>query len=162
MATGNPVSTSGAGRIIAAVPGLFEIRHDEDLEIIRVSGVGVQRVEDVDRYLAELGRSIAAMRARRGPIRLLADLRHSPVRSQPVAERLRLGNLTLYRAGDRVALLVESSLMKMQLRRNLVPEYQAIFMSANAAETWLTAHDARSAVAPGADVPPRGATPLFA
>ena len=141
MATGIPASASGEGRIIAAVPGLYEIRHDHALEIIRVGGIGIQRVEDADRYLAELGRTVAAMRARIGVVRLLADLRNSPVRSQPVAERIRLGNLSLYRPGDRVALLVESSLMKMQLRRNLVPEYQNIFMSVNAAETWLTAHD---------------------
>jgi hypothetical protein len=29
----------------------------------------------------------------------------------------------------------------MQLRRNLVEEYQNIFMSRDAAETWLTAFD---------------------
>jgi hypothetical protein len=51
---------------------------------------------------------------------------------------MRAGNLRLYRAGDRIALIVESSLLKMQLRRTLV-EFQNIFVSPNAAETWVTA-----------------------
>ncbi|MDO6412874.1 hypothetical protein Q4F19_00620 [Sphingomonas sp. BIUV-7] len=127
---------------VTDAPRLYAIDHDQSSDIIRVSDLAVQSVEEIDRYLGELGREIAAMRARRGTVRLLADLRHSPIRSQAAAERLRRGNLTLYRAGDRVALLVESSLMKMQLRRNLVADYQNIFVSPHAAETWLTALDA--------------------
>lgn len=125
------------------VPGRarnYKIRID-DRHVIRISDLDVQRLEDVECYLAELEDVIASIRQRYGHVRVLADLRRSPVRTQESAERLRLGNMALYRAGDRVALLVESSLLKIQLRRNLIAEYQNIFTSPEAAEMWLTAFD---------------------
>lgn len=127
--------------VIASAPGLFEILRDDRLDILRVNGLRVQRAEDVDRYLAALGDAARELRARRGRVLVFADLRHSPVRTQEAAERMRSGNLKLYRPGDRVAMLVESSLLKMQLRRHLIEEYQNIFLSENAALTWLTARD---------------------
>ncbi|ODP38494.1 hypothetical protein [Sphingomonas turrisvirgatae] len=126
--------------ILASEPGLYEIALDERLNVLRVGRVAVQCVEEVDRYLARLGEIVRTLRLRHGKVRVLADLRHAPVRTQEVAERLRLGNQALYRPGDRVALVVESSLLKMQLRRTLT-DNQNIFLSPNAAETWLTAID---------------------
>jgi hypothetical protein len=127
------------GRVVAQEKGLYAIRYDAEREIIRIARLGVQNVDDVERYLKELSRVVCEMRARCGRVRLLADLRYSPVRTSAVAERIRVANLALYRPGDRVALLVESSLLKMQLRRNLVPDYQNIFLSPTAAEIWLAA-----------------------
>ena len=125
---------------MASEPGLYEIIRDDRLKILRINRVGVQQLADVDRYLAVLGDIVRDARLRFGRVRVLADLRNAPIRTQEAAERMRMGNLALYRTGDRVALIVESSLLKMQLRRTLV-EYQNIFLSPNAAETWLTALD---------------------
>ncbi|WP_447724092.1 hypothetical protein [Sphingomonas koreensis] len=125
---------------MASEPGLYEIARDDQLKILRITRVAVQQLADVDRYLAVLGDVVRDARLRFGRVRVLADLRNSPIRTQEAAERMRVGNLVLYRAGDRVALIVESSLLKMQLRRTLV-EYQNIFLSPHAAETWLTALD---------------------
>lgn len=138
-----PVSPSAADaecQVVASEPGLYEIVRDDQLKILRINRVAVQQVADVDRYLAVLGDIVRDARLRFGRVRVLADLRNAPVRTQEAAERLRVGNLALYRPGDRVALIVESSLLKMQLRRTLV-EYQNIFLSPHAAETWLTALD---------------------
>lgn len=138
-----PVTPSAANadcEVVAAEPGLYEIARDDRLKILRINRVAVQHLTDVDRYLAVIGEVVRDARLRFGRVRVLADLRNSPVRTQEAAERLRTGNLALYRTGDRVALIVESSLLKMQLRRTLV-EYQNIFLSPNAAETWLTAMD---------------------
>lgn len=131
----------GAGQVVASAPGLYEITRDDRMRIVRINRISVQTLDEVDRYLAVLGEVIRDARSRHGRVRVLADLRNSPVRTLEAAERLRMGNLALYRRGDRVALLVESSLLKMQLRRNLVADYQNIFLSPNAAETWLTALD---------------------
>ncbi|HEY0623197.1 hypothetical protein [Sphingomonas sp.] len=125
---------------MASEPGLYEIVRDDRLKILRINSVAVQQLADVDRYLAVLGDIVRDVRLRFGRVRVLADLRNSPIRTQEAAERMRMGNLALYRTGDRVALIVESSLLKMQLRRTLV-EYQNIFLSPHAAETWLTALD---------------------
>jgi hypothetical protein len=138
-----PVASSAADgdcQVVASEPGLYEIVRDDRIRIVRINRVAVQQLADVDRYLAVLGDVVRDARTRFGRVRILADLRNSPIRTQEAAERMRLGNLALYREGDRVALIVESSLLKMQLRRTLV-EYQNIFLSPNAAETWLTALD---------------------
>lgn len=138
-----PVASSAADAecvVVASEPGLYEIVRDDRVKILRINSVAVQQLADVDRYLATLGDVVRDARLRFGKVRVLADLRNSPVRTQEAAERMRTGNLALYRDGDRVALIVESSLLKMQLRRTLV-EYQNIFLSPSAAETWLTALD---------------------
>lgn len=138
-----PVSSSAADadcQVVASEPGLYEIARDDRVKILRINRVAVQQLGEVDRYLVALGDVVRDVRLRFGRVRVLADLRNSPVRTQEAAERLRMGNLALYRTGDRVALIVESSLLKMQLRRTLV-EYQNIFLSPHAAETWLTALD---------------------
>lgn len=126
--------------VVAAASDRYEIIRDDRLKILRISQVAVQTREEVDQYLAVLGEIVRDARLRFGRVRVLADLRNAPLRTQEAAERMRMGNLALYRTGDRVALIVESSLLKMQLRRTLV-EYQNIFLSPNAAETWLTALD---------------------
>lgn len=133
-------AADAVGKVVASEPSLYEIVRDDRLKILRISRVAVQQLADVDRYLAVLGDVVRDARLRFGRVRVLADLRNSPIRTQEAAERMRSGNLALYRAGDRVALIVESSLLKMQLRRTLI-EYQNIFLSPHAAETWLTALD---------------------
>lgn len=140
MAPVAPSAVEADCQVVASEPGLYEIVRDDRLKILRINRVGVQQLADVDRYLAVLGDIVRDARLRFGRIRVLADLRNAPIRTQEAAERMRVGNLALYRAGDRVALIVESSLLKMQLRRTLV-EYQNIFLSPSAAETWLTALD---------------------
>lgn len=137
-----PVASSAGTEcvVVASEPGLYEIVRDDRVRILRINSVAVQQLADVDRYLAILGDVVRDARLRFGKVRVLADLRNSPIRTQEAAERMRTGNLALYRDGDRVALIVESSLLKMQLRRTLV-EYQNIFLSPSAAETWLTALD---------------------
>lgn len=140
MAPVAPSAVEADCQVVASEPGLYEIVRDDRLKILRINRVGVQQLADVDCYLAVLGDIIRDARLRFGRIRVLADLRNAPIRTQEAAERMRVGNLALYRAGDRVALIVESSLLKMQLRRTLV-EYQNIFLSPSAAETWLTALD---------------------
>lgn len=140
MAPVVPSAVDSDCQVVASEPGLYEIIRDDQLRILRINRVVVQQLGDVDRYLAVLGDVVRDARLRFGRVRVLADLRNSPIRTQEAAERMRLGNLALYREGDRVALIVESSLLKMQLRRTLV-EYQNIFLSPHAAETWLTALD---------------------
>lgn len=131
-------AASVQGRVVASVPGQYEIVRDDRLGLIRIRCTGLRLGEEVDRYLAVLEPIVTDMRASYGRVRVLADLRNAPIRTQEAADRMRAGNLRLYRVGDRIALIVESSLLKMQLRRTLV-EYQNIFVSPNAAETWVTA-----------------------
>ncbi len=138
MTTEPSPADKGVARIEIDDP-MFCIRLDDAAGIVRVSRLALQQPSDVDRYADVLSSVLRTARQRFGKARVLADLRQSPVRTQTTAERLRQCNESLYRPGERVALLVETSLLKMQLRRNLIPEYQNIFMSENAAVTWLLA-----------------------
>jgi len=117
----------------------FRVGIDTVHGVVRSEKLTVQTADDVDRYIDALTLILTGARQRFGHALVLADLRDAPIRSQLAAERLRQHNLKLYHPGERVALLVSSSLLKMQLRRNLVPEYQEIFMSERAAILWLQA-----------------------
>lgn len=105
--------------------------------IVRIDRLTVLTEEQVDDYLRALSDVLESVRRKFGRVRLFADLRNSPVRAQAAAEKLRIGNQELYRPGDKVALLIASSLLKMQLQRNIVPEYQALFTTVEEAEAWL-------------------------
>ena len=117
----------------------YSITLDRATGIVRVSGLILATPSDVDRYVAELDSVVREARLLSGKARVLADLRHSPVRSQDAAERLRHHNSSLYRPGERVALLVASALLALQLKRNLVADLQAVFVSEAEAEAWLLA-----------------------
>lgn len=128
----------------------FEISLDDTMGIVRTGALTFQSAAEVDHYVGVLAKFLETARHRYGRALVLADLCEAPVRSQEAVDRLRSYNQSLYRKHERVALLVESSLLKLQLRRNLVPDLQNIFMSRNAAETWLQAgaYDPRPALAP--------------
>jgi hypothetical protein len=119
---------------------LWDIRFDADTGVIRVSCHGLWMPADADHHIDELQRIVEHVRPL-GPARVMADLRDTVVRPMDTAQRLRERNRALYRDGERLALVVGSSLLKMQTRRNLLGSWQEIFLSENAAETWLRAHD---------------------
>ena len=127
---------SGPIALRGAEHPLYSIAIDP-VGIVRISRLTVLTAEQVDDYLETLTELLHLVRQRFQRVCVFADLRGSPVRAQKAAEQLRIGNNELYRKGDRVALLVESSLLKLQLQRNIVPEYQALFTVAEDAEAWL-------------------------
>jgi hypothetical protein len=73
------------------------------------------------------------------PVRAIIDAREAVIQNPESVERIRVGTPEIYVSGDRVAMLVSNSLVKMQLRRVVDERTHELFMSANAATTWLGA-----------------------
>jgi hypothetical protein len=71
------------------------------------------------------------------PSRTLVDLREAPVQSPQVAALLHDAISRMYRPPERAAIVVASSLVKIQMQRGFHPDTHAIFQSLKAAELWL-------------------------
>jgi hypothetical protein len=108
---------------------------------IRVIGSGFWTAAYVDDHFDQLEICLVDVRRRLGRAKVLVDLRKSPVQAPDVADRIRIRAQQLYGAGDRVAVVVETSLLKMQLRRATDGQKIQNFISIAAAEMWLAAYD---------------------
>ena len=121
--------------------GSISTQFDEVNAVIRVTGNGAFSPDEVDAFSARFTRMIALMRARCNCVRVLVDRRGCPPDSPETAERLRYHSEHNFRPGDRVAVIVDSSLSKFRLKDMLDDRTHMLFVSANAALTWLKAHD---------------------
>lgn len=117
------------------------ITEDDCLGIIRIVLSGFFDRQALEEHFAVKVRVVDGWRTHGRPICVLidaADLKpHSPENQAFVEEAA----ACLYGPRDRVAMLCESSLVKMQMRRSLSHgDIANFFISENAAVTWLTAH----------------------
>jgi hypothetical protein len=113
---------------------------DYGLGIIRGTAIGFWSVQQVDAHFTALDRCVRALHHRGLTVSVIVDMRASaPAQSQEVSMRLKAGVTGIYRPGDRVAMVLATSLAKMQLRRILDSEYHEFFLSLSAAEKWALA-----------------------
>jgi hypothetical protein len=139
-----PVAGDGA-------PGAVRIRRDgEDHDIIQiafdpVAGLirayagGCWSVDETERYLDALTAFVEATRLRFGKARVLLDRRDVTTQAPAVAELLAKANGAIFRADDKIALVVTSSVAKASLRQRMPHPGTKAFLSIDAAETWLRA-----------------------
>jgi hypothetical protein len=107
--------------------------------VIRAHTRGGWSLEEVDRYFAHLGAFVAEARKISGRAKLLIDRRETPLQPPAIDARFGRANAELYREGDRLALVVGSSLIKVQMRGHFTHPGSKAFLSCEAAETWLSA-----------------------
>ena len=117
------------------------ITEDDRLGIIHIVVAGFFDRKTLDEHFAVKKRIVERWRADGRPICVLIDAvslkPHSAENQSYVQEAV----ANIYRPSDRVALLLESSLIKMQMRRSLSHgELSNYFISKHAAITWLTAY----------------------
>lgn len=91
----------------------------------------------MDAHFDKLDRHLIQARRLRGHAKVIVDLRKAPVQSPDVAERIRIRTQHLYAADDRVAVIVDTPLLKMQMRRATGCDHIQNFISVEAAESWL-------------------------
>lgn len=119
------------------------ITEDDSLGIIRILVSGFFDRPVLEEHFSVKNRIVRRWRAQGRPICVLIDAAglkpHSPENQAFVQEAA----ARLYETSDRVAMLLESSLVKMQMRRALSHGQAEYFISENAAITWLTAHQAQ-------------------
>lgn len=122
---------------------MITARYDEESDLVRVRSEGFLTTADVQRYGMELRDAIQRARYRTGCGKVLvatsdvvqsADVMEAFVKLQPLIDP----------NSDRLAVMVSSSLSKMQVRRSLVSANQQAFLSESAAMTWLFAGAAAS------------------
>ena len=108
--------------------------------IIRVLAQGQWTAPQLELHFTALGGLVAERRRSGKQVLVLADVRDSLVQEGDIVERLGRATSGLYEDGDRIAVVVASSLLKMQLKRVVNVANVEFFVSMNAARTWLVAH----------------------
>ncbi len=120
---------------------MFNFAYDPAAGILRVTVLGSWTMPEVERYAREAGPQFAKAREAAGLLRLLVDLSATDVLSQALMEPLAKAGMQYSLADDRVALVVGSVLLKLQMKRMVGDAPAAIFLSDEAAVTWLASVD---------------------
>lgn len=121
--------------------GRIQVDSVSGTKVIVVDTRGIPNVAGVDRHFAALARTAEAIRAETGePLHVIVALHDRPVSDDHLAERVRHWTRQIYRPDDRVAFIVASNLLKQQRRAMPHAANREIFVSADAARTWLLAH----------------------
>jgi hypothetical protein len=107
--------------------------------LIRVVGRGPWSEAQVAVHFAALRNLIKVRRDAGELVRVMVDLRESDVQDLDTATRIGDGTMDLYGERDRVALIVESSTLRAQLKNIIEVENLAYFLSPTAARIWLGA-----------------------
>lgn len=128
---------------------MFEFSQDDEARIVRVVVGDFWTVEEARDFANHYRENVRIARAQWGVVRMLVDARASPVQATEVAqEYVGLHRTAMTDPRDRVAVIVATSLVKMQTRRVLTEEMSEatdagnVFVSPEAAETWLCADKA--------------------
>lgn len=92
---------------------------------------------DVDGYFALLTKLCAEARTRFGRARVLSDSRNFMVQTPEVVARFENFKHILDAGTDKVALVAESELRKMQIKRGAPGDHYRLFASIDEARDWL-------------------------
>lgn len=113
----------------------YRIGIDEGIIVVEV--LRFWCVEDTRRYWGDIAWLLPASRERRGGGRVLIDRRGAPIQSAEVVSELQRGFREIYRPQDRIAVVVASSLQKIQSRRLYDERQTKTFLSYDAANLWI-------------------------
>jgi hypothetical protein len=115
---------------------------DNASQTVRVMGGGIWRHADAQLYYDHQMRIVREARLRFGTLKVLFDVRDWVVECPQSVEQFQKMNREIYRAEDRLAAIVKSSVDKQNPREALAVGTREAFISSNAAETWLQAYSA--------------------
>ena len=118
---------------------LFTIRIDPVAQIARSHAVGFWTLLEAREFVAALTDIMTRLRRNYLHARVLCDISGMPVQSDDVSQCLGEANAKLFGASDRLALIVDSYLVRGQMRRRFARDNSQAFLSPSAAETWLRA-----------------------
>ncbi|MEI9851797.1 MAG: hypothetical protein WDN24_14285 [Sphingomonas sp.] len=120
---------------------MYDIAFDGSSGIISVRANAVLNAEEFARYARELRHHVLRARWRQGQVRILVDATAGGVLPGDVAQGIaELQRELLTGAHDRIAVIVSTSLQKLQVRRISLPGKGETFLSESAARTWLSAY----------------------
>lgn len=108
--------------------------------VLRIDALGDWNIAAAQAYTADITRIVEELRQRRPHLRAIVDRSDVPTFEPGVPEILMTTYETVLRAGDRVALVVDSSLAKAHIRQKAGREETQSFLSISAAKTWVMAY----------------------
>lgn len=108
--------------------------------VLRIEARGCWDLDTARAYTSDIARIIGELRLIRPHLRAIVDRSNAPVFAPGVSEVLMATYQQVMRAGDRIGLVVDSSLMKAHYRRVAGREETQIFLSTSAALTWVLAY----------------------
>ena len=117
-------------------PGVLSLRRCDDRGIISIWGWGTWSPDYAERHYGELARHVDETRTAGLPVRILFNLQKSAALPDTVARMCTMAD-AIFVPGDRLALVVESSTVKAQLRQMLDRIGINLFISETAAVMWL-------------------------
>jgi len=117
---------------------MFTFAFAPSTAILRVHVTGSWTLPEVERYGREAGIQFAKARQQAGSLRLLVNLARTEILSQAIVAPLAKAGMQYSRPDDRVALVVHSPLMKLQMKRMIGDAPTPIFVSDEDAVLWLT------------------------
>ena len=120
---------------------MFTFRLDHQARAVRIVSTGSWTAADAERYVAEFSRHFAEARGLFRDVRVIVDARNAAPHAPMIARRLAVLGRLFDRPGDRLAVVINSSVKKQQVNRDGLPPFGMAFLSIDAAETWLFAHD---------------------
>jgi hypothetical protein len=103
--------------------------------LVHVRLGGLMSIEEVDAYMAELGRTMVAHRLT-SDYRLIVDVTDCPIQTQAMIDRMRTHMANAPRAAA-IAVVTGSSLAKMQIRRLFQQPYARIVQTLAEARAWV-------------------------
>jgi hypothetical protein len=139
-----PAHNFGEAAVLALLrqPGealpLYQIWMDGP--VVRINAGGIWDAEAADAYSSDIARVVEEARRTRPLLRAIVDRSAGPTFLEGVPERLLATYKQILRAGDRIAMIVDSSLIKGHIRRVADREETQSFLSLSAARTWLLAY----------------------
>lgn len=116
--------------------GLFTT-YDRSTNFLRVVGRGFWTMDHAVEHLRGFEILLHEGRRMARPSRTLVDLREAAVLAPDVADYVHNTIRVMYRPPERAAILVASTLAKLQMRRGLNPETHQLFTSLDEAMRWL-------------------------
>lgn len=122
-------------------PGGLTIAADRRLGTVRIHGHGFWSPLIVDAHFTELRLFLVPYRQSATCVRMIVDIRTASVQSLETTERMAVGVRSATLPGDRIAILVSSSLAKAQMRRVIGTSSHEFFLSSEAATRWVEAYD---------------------
>jgi hypothetical protein len=120
---------------------MYTFAIDDEVRAIRVVSAGSWSLAEADQYVAEFERHFAEARDRFGEVRVLVDARMAEPHAPFMAKRLAVLGRLFDGPGDRLAVVINSSVKKQQVSREGLPTFGMAFLSMDAAEMWLFAYD---------------------
>ena len=110
---------------------------EADVGIVYVIGRGFWNDDLVSNHFAELRRTAQLARRNASYVRVLVDLREASVQSPAVAARIMAETRLVWTEKDRIAVVIQSTLAKMQINRVVDSGNHASFVAIEDARKWL-------------------------